>query len=279
MRFLIVATGLAAVLTAARATLSAQAPASRPPTFEVASIKVNTSGTLRTSTYGLQPGGRYTVVNWTIRGLLQQAFHVQDFQLVGGPDWLDKDRFDVTAKADRQFTSAQVPAMLQALLRDRLQLRVHTEVRNLSLYTLALDRRDRKLGPRMHASGVDCGAQLASGVPPPPPENGKVPPCGMETRGGRHLIANGVTMPQLANLLSFPTHATVVDHTELTGSFDIDLEWTPDQALPGAEGLTPAPDAISIFTAIKEQLGLKLEPHKGPVDVTVIDHIEKPTPD
>jgi uncharacterized protein (TIGR03435 family) len=66
---------------------------------------------------------------------------------------------------------------------------------------------------------------------------------------------------------------------ELTGSFDIDLEWTPDQALPGAEGLTPAPDAISIFTAIKEQLGLKLEPHKGPVDVTVIDHIEKPTPD
>jgi uncharacterized protein (TIGR03435 family) len=97
MRFLIT-TRLAAMLAVGSTTLLAQSPTSRPPTFEVASIKANTSGTLRTSTYGLQPGGRYTVVNWTVRGLLQQAFHVQDFQLVGGPDWLDTARFDVTAK-------------------------------------------------------------------------------------------------------------------------------------------------------------------------------------
>jgi len=278
MRFLVVVTGLAAALAAGRTTLSAQTPKGRPPTFEVASIKPNTSGTLRTSSYGLQPGGRYTVVNWTVRALLQQAFHVQDFQLVGGPDWLDKDRFDVSAKADRQYTSAQVPAMLQALLRERFQLSVHTEPRDLSLYTLVLDRRNRTLGPRVHASTVNCAAQLASGAPPPPPENGKVPPCAIENRGGRQLIANGVTMAQLANLLSFPTHATVVDRTGLTGAFDVELEWTPDQPPLGAEGGTPAPDAVSIFTAVKEQLGLKLEAQKGAVDVIVIDHIEKPAP-
>jgi len=278
MRFLIT-TRLAVMLAVGSTTLLAQSPTSRPPTFDVASIRANTSGTLRTSTYGLQPGGRYTVVNWTVRGLLQQAFHVQDFQLVGGPDWLDTARFDVTAKADRQYTSAQVPAMLQALLRERFQLKVHTEARDLSLYTLVLDRRNRRLGPRIQPSTVDCAAQLGSGAPPPPPENGKVPPCAIENRGGRHLIANGVSMPQFANLLSFPTHATVVDRTGLTGSFNIELEWTPDQELAGAEGATPTPNAVSIFTAMKEQLGLRLESHKGPVDVTVIDHIEKPTPD
>lgn len=227
----------------------------------------------------MRPGGRYTATNFTLRQLILQAYRLQEFQVPGGPGWLDTDRFDVIAKADRVYTSAQVPLMLQRLLQQRFALVAHKEQRDLPLYTLVPARRDRALGPQLHRSAVDCAARLAAGEPPPPPENGKVPPCAVETRMGRHLIANGVTMAQLAGLLSFPSHATVVDGTGITGAFDVDLEWTPDQKVPGAEDITPAPDAVSIFTAIREQLGLTLDAHKGPVEVLVIDHVEKPSAD
>jgi uncharacterized protein (TIGR03435 family) len=129
---------------------------------------------------------------------------------------------------------------------------------------------------RITASTVDCAALLANG-PPPPEQNGKVPPCAVETHAGRQIIAHGVTLLQFARMLSFPTQSTVVDETGLAGSFDIELEWLPDtDSSPGGDA---SAGAVSIFTAVQEQLGLKLEPHEGPVDVIVIDHAEKPTPD
>ena len=247
------------------------------PSFEVALIKANTSGTPRTFISGMQPGGRYTATNFTLKQLILQAYRIQDFQVAGGPPWLDTDRFDISAKADRAYTSSQLQPMMQTLLQQRFALAVHKEQRDRPLYTLVLDRRDRKFGPRLRQSPVDCAARLASGTPPAPPEDGKVPPCATEMRAGRHLIANGITMAQLSNLLSFQTHATVVDRTGLTGEYNVDLEWTPDQRVPGAEDTAPPVDAISIFTAVREQLGLKLEPHKGPVDMLVVDHAEHPT--
>jgi len=255
------------------AVLAAQAPV-----FEVVAINADNSGTPKTYIHAMQPGGRYTATNFTLRQLILQAYRVQPFQVSGGPGWLDTDRFDIVARADRTYTSTQVPSMVQRLLQQRFALVVHKERRDMPMYMLVVDRKDRRLGPRLRRSPVDCAARLASGQPPPPPdESGKVPPCAIETRAGRHLIANGVTMTQLAGLLTFPAHATVADSTGLSGGFDVEIEWTPDQPPAGTENTPPPPDAISLFTAVREQLGLKLDPHKGPVEMLVVDSASHPT--
>jgi uncharacterized protein (TIGR03435 family) len=253
------------------------------PTFEVASIKPNKSGEVRTTMLGMQPGGRFSVTNLSLRSLIRMAYQIQDFQLSGGPKWIDSDRFDVVAKADRGYTPAQLPLMMQALLADRFKLTVHTESRALRLYALVLDRRDGRMGPRIHSSNVDCDALIASGAPPPPFELGKAPPCTTNMSRG-HLVANGMTMAGLASTLSVQASAIVVDRTDQPGGFDLELEWTPQSPAPApVDGATAgggeAASGPSIFTAVREQLGLKLDPQRGPVNVIVIDHVEQPTPD
>jgi uncharacterized protein (TIGR03435 family) len=261
--------------------------------FEVASVKPNTSGDGPTR-IALQPGGRITAENMSVRNLVRFAFQVQDFQLVGGPDWLEKERFDILAKAEHDIvpappgTTGPGQLMLRSLLADRFKLAIHQEKRELPIYALVLARSDGRLGPQLQHSAIDCQAILAAtrgrGAPPPSFSSGDRPQCGMRMSPGL-VMGGGVQLSQLLTTLSQFVRRTVVDRTGLKGDFDIDLKWTPDQMPagpppPGAPPLPPIdPNGPSIFTAVKEQLGLKLESSKDAVDVLVIDHIEAPTPD
>ena len=273
------------------------------PAFEVASIKPNKSGDGRVL-IGFQAGGRYTATGITVRMLVQQAYRIQPFQLFGAPDWLASDRFDIVAKAEGDVApgpDGPLPLMLRGLLADRFKLAVHTETRELPIYALVKARSDGRLGPQLNRATVDCaaarGGPAGRGAVPdafrgrggggPAFGPGVRPPCG-QLIGPANIAAGGVTMAQLATLLSGRVNRIVVDRTGMTEHFDLDLSWTPDQmpqmppgALPpGAPPLPPIdPNGPSLFTAVQEQLGLKLESTKGPVEVLVIDRVEQPTED
>jgi len=271
----------------------ASASAQDRPSFEVASVKPNKSGDNRIM-LGMQPGGRFTANNVTLRMLIRQAWLLQDFQIVGGPGWLGSDRFDIVAKAEGN--PAPTPPggppgplvlMLQSLLAERFKLAVHTEMREMPIYALTLARSDGRLGPQLKKSDVGCAALAGArgrGAGQAPFPLTERPMCG--TRIGPGMLASGaVSLSLLASNISIFVQRTVVDKTGLAGNFDIDLTWTPDQIPqgpppPGAPPLPPIdPNGPSIFTAVQEQLGLKLESQRGPVEVLVIDRVEPPTPD
>jgi uncharacterized protein (TIGR03435 family) len=273
------------ILTAAAVSVSlldGQAPQpsdQKAPAFEVASVKLNNSGTTR-SLGGPKRG--HFVQSGTLRQLIQDAYRRGGFetrQVSGGPKWIDSDHFDIDATVDGSLSVSALYLpdgkgsaglaylMLRALLADRFKLVVHTETQQLPIYALAVARRDGTLGARLRTSDVDCDAVLAemarTGRPVPPTAPGQMPPCSTQTTSG-HLAANAIPMSQLAEMLSSFAGRETHDQTYLRGNFDITLDWTDD---------------VSIFTSIQEQLGLKLEPSRGPVDVLVIDHVERPTPD
>jgi len=272
------------------------------PAFEVASVKPNKSGDGNVR-LGLQPGGRVVTINTGVRELIRFAYGVQPFQIVGGPSWIASERFDVTAKAEGDVPPQPIGAggppgtlqlMMQSLLADRFKLVVHNDTREMPIYNLVLARPDGRLGDKLHASAVDCATVNAArrgGAPPPPPNPGERPMCGMRIGPGS-LAAGGMPLSQFANGIAPLLQRVVNDRTGLTGPYDIDMQWTPDvpqgalnaPAAPGAPPGAAAPPPIdpngpTIFTAIQEQLGLKLEPARGPVPVLVIDSVEMPTPD
>jgi len=271
-----------------------QAPSADTPAFEVASVKPNKSGDGRVM-IGMQPGGRFTATNVPLRMLIRNAYQLQDAQLVGGPDWIASDRFDIMAKAEGDppptppGTAGPIQLMLRTLLADRFKLVVHNETRELPIYALVLARSDGRLGPQLRPAAVDCAAMAAArgrgGPPPALPQPGERPTCGMRIGPGQ-MAGGGFPLSQFATTLSQFVQRGVVDRTGLTGNFDLDLTWTPDfqgrggPPPPGAPDLPPIdPNGPSIFTAVQEQLGLKLDSQKGPVDVLVIDRVEQPTPD
>jgi uncharacterized protein (TIGR03435 family) len=294
MRHLIVA------IIAATAAAAAQTPPPAPA-FEVASIKPNKSGDGRFG-IGMQPGGRFAATGIPLRQLIAMAYGspgqpLPAFRIIGGPAWMNSDRFDIVAKAEGDIqpgSNSPLPLMLRALLADRFKLVVHNESRELPIYALMKARSDGKLGPQLRPTTVDCAALAAArgrdgGPPPDGPGVGPAgrPTCGM-TVGPGNLAAGSQTMAQFAALLSGRVQRIVVDRTGLTGNFDLDLTWTPDQIPQGPPGLPPPgapplpsidPNGPSIFTAVQEQLGLKLESAKGAVDVVVIDRAEHPTED
>jgi uncharacterized protein (TIGR03435 family) len=271
------------------AMLSAQTPVAGQtqgtrPSFEVAAVKINKSNDGRVM-IGMQPGGRYTATNVPLRLLARNAYRLQDTQLVGGPDWISSMRFDVSAKAEGNPAPAQVQEMLQSLLAERFGLIVHKDTRELPVYALKLAREDGKLGPKLTTSTVDCGAPRERGTPPPRPAPSGPIPCAIRIAPG-NLTAGGQRMSDVANTLSPIVNRNVVDRTNLTGRYDLELSWTPDQLTPGPGGLSgggagPAldPNAPSLFTAIQEQLGLKLDSDRAPIEVTVIDQAHQPTVD
>jgi uncharacterized protein (TIGR03435 family) len=272
----------------------AQGAASDGPSFEVASVKQNKSGDGFMRIGG--PPGRFNATNVPLRQLVQLAYQIQTFQLEGGPSWISSDRFDIVAKIEGNLPSPMpgvpgpIPLMMRTLLADRFKLMVHHETKEQSIYALVMARADGKLGSQLKKSETDCAALAAargrSGPPPQPPSPGVRPQCGMMMRPGG-LSAGGFPLSQLVASLSGNLQRVVVDRTGLTGNFDLDLTWTPDQMPqqqgprpPGAPDLPPIdPNGPSLFTAVQEQLGLKLESTKGPVDVLVIDRAEKPTED
>jgi uncharacterized protein (TIGR03435 family) len=272
----------------------AQTPDGPRPSFEVATVKVNASGDMA-SRIGLQPGGRLNVTNVPLRGLIRQAYALQDFQVVGGPDWLPSTRFDIVAKAASEppinppGTVGPMQLMLQSLLAERFNLAVHRETREMSVYALVMARSDHRLGPQLKPASVDCQAMMeaarARGGPLQPPQGpGGRPACGMRVAPGQ-LMGGGFPLSQLATTLSQFSQRIVVDRTGLEGNFDIDLKWTPDQMPQLAPVARPAdlPPIYSngpdLFTAGQEQLWRKLESIKAPIDVLVIDKVEMPTPD
>lgn len=294
---------VAGILVAAATRPRAAAPLAVPPSaesqsantsaFEVASVKKNESNTDAQSTR-LQPGGRLVMTNQPLRRLILFAYGLQPQQLAGGPDWLDSDRFDIVAQAGGNIPPSPPggppgPAqlMLQRLLAERFKLAVHTETRELPIYALTLTRSDGQLGPRIRPSKTDCASLLtgrAGGAPPALPRlpDGR-PACGIGSGGAGRMLAGGTTMAMLATLvLSGPAGRMVVDRTDLPGGYDFDLEFTPDPLGSPAGVARDAPppatdDRPSLFTAIEEQLGLKLQPQRAPVDVLVIDRVEPPT--
>jgi uncharacterized protein (TIGR03435 family) len=242
----------------------------------VASVKPNNAADARTfSEYS--PGGRLSATAITVRQLLRLAYRVEVYQLVGAPAWLSVKRYDIAAKVEDTPPSSQ-QALLRALLKDRFKLDVHIETRDLTRFALVLARNDGKLGLQLTKSAFDCVAYRAG--PHPPPEPGRTPNCATRIGLGS-LSGKAIPMTQLAASLAPLVSRFTVDKTGLEGGFDVELTWTPDA--PSNDATTP-PDAPaddshepSIFSALQEQLGLKLVSEKGPVDVLVVNHVEEPS--
>jgi len=261
---------------------SASEPPDTPPHFEVASIKPNTSGSRR-SNLDLQPGGRFIATNVPLVGLVRIAYGddgpIPPDRLSIGTQGIERKAFDIEAKAFVDLTHNEMRVALQKLLVDRFKLMVHHEARELPMYALVLARADGRLGPRLRRSDVDCSdpqnvpAATADGTPS----------CGFRVFPGK--ATGRITMSDLARRMlinALDDRRPIEDRTGLLGTFDFDLEWTPAQPPPPRPVDAPPappinPDLASVFTALREQLGLKLEPWKGHVDILVIDSAEAPT--
>jgi uncharacterized protein (TIGR03435 family) len=210
---------------------------------------------------------------------------------------METERYDIVAKAEGDIPragpggpSGPLNFMMQDLLEERFKLKAHRETREMPIYALMLARADQKLGQGLRSSSTDCEAFRGRGRGGPGGPGGRAmfvpgerPTCGMMVGPGQ-VTAGGIPIAQLTLMLSQFTQRIVVDRTDLKGNFDIDLTFTPERMpqgpLPPGVQLPPIdPNGPSIFTAIQEQLGLKLESERGPVEVLVIDHVERPTPD
>ncbi len=271
--------GLAALLIplaigATAPVLRAQAPAvaGGSPAFEVASIKPNLGSDLARR-FEATPGGRVNLINLTPREMIFRAYQTQDHLVVGGPPWLNADRFDIVAKAADNAPPGQMLMMVRTLLADRFKLVMHRETREMPIYNLVLARGD---GRGVQPKPTTC-------VQPPP--GGPAPSavrdaqgrftCGVNRFGGGEILLTGSTLDALANRLgSVPgVGRSVVNRTGLDGRFDIELTFTPTLSA------SPSADGLSVFTSLEEQAGLKLEAARGPVEVLVIDSVARPEPD
>jgi uncharacterized protein (TIGR03435 family) len=249
------------------------AAAAQRAQFEIASVKVHTSDDQRVYMVA-QPGGRFVAANITLRFLIRSAFQLQGDQIVGGPRWLDTDRFDIDARAPQApgVPNSQLLEMLQTLLADRFKLTTHREKREPPVFALEPARRDGSFGPGFRSTACpELTVDLA-----------KPQPCTNAQTGVGSLTLRGMPLHQFTPFLSSFVNRVVVDRTGLDGRYDIELKWTPDQPAQGRGGAgePPAtdPDAISIFTAIQEQLGFQLTSTRDMVDVLVIDTLEQPAP-
>jgi uncharacterized protein (TIGR03435 family) len=287
------------------------APAGSNPTFEVASVKLsdpNQTGPLASIPI-VRPlaGGRFTASNVTLRVLVRLAYGVQDFQIDGGPSWQTSQRFDINAKAEDATASSmvQLPPMLKALLADRFKLKVRTESRETPVHALVIARSDGKLGPKLTPSTADCsnaaaeqqklaealargGPAAAAALLPKPGETRTCAVTPLMGADGFGIRANGQSLIILTQLLTQVTGRIVHDTTGLTGLYDWEMKFDPQALLQVAAqsginlppGVTlPASDSPSLLTALREDLGLKLESERGPVDFIVIESAELPTPD
>jgi bla regulator protein blaR1 len=275
--------------------VSSQASQEARRTFEVVSIKSNTSGPGPTM-LGPQPGGRFVATNASARMLLRLAYRpMQDYQILGGPGWIGSDRFDVEAKANGTLTIDELAGAVQSMLQDRFQLQAHHESRELPIYVLTVGKDGAKLKSVDPPPPRDPNAPAPAPPPPPPPPGGPgspgntsfAPPPGAMMMGPGMVSASAVSMTQVVTLLSQLLGRPVIDKTNLKGFFDLKLQFAPDSAPGGPLGPGPGPPIApaagasdpsgpSIFTAIQD-LGLKLDSTKGPVDVLVIDSVQKPT--
>jgi len=252
-------------------------PPPNGPTFDVVSIKRVTDIRNQRS-IGDQPGGKFVLSGMAIAPMIRTAYAADTSDLVGAPDWVNAETYDLTAQAGRDVPRDEMTAMLQAMLADKFKLVVHYEIQERPVYALMLARADGRLGPHIRKSDLDCDAiqaarRAGSKVPPPATSNG-APACGMSMRGtqGMEVLLGARPLSTLASSFGSATGRVVVDKTGLTGNYDVTLNYMPQ---PKADAPPDAPP--NIFTALQEQLGLKLEPDRAPLKILVIDRIERPT--
>jgi uncharacterized protein (TIGR03435 family) len=224
--------------------------AQAPPQFDVATIKPaapQTDGRTHTRTSTDTDTGKLNYTNVSLRDVMGQAYKVQRYQ-ISGPGWIDTERFDIVAQFPPHSSADRVPQMLQALLADRFKLTTHRETRELPIYALLA----AKGGPKFKAAETSTGVTSDS------------------NRTRWHVVAK-VTMPRFAEFLTDEAGRPVVDKTNLNGAYDLTLDWAVDNSVIAND----AAAGPSLFTALQEQLGLKLESSKGPVETIVVDHAER----
>ena len=267
MRTLVVTA--AAFALGVSASIFAQALPEKKPAFEVASIKPNKDP--RGGGWSAS-GGRQTIIGTTASVLVMYAFDLHEYEIVDAPPWLRTDRLDVIVQAETPPTEEESRLMMQTLLEERFALKAHRETREGPKYRLSLARKDGTLGPQLIKSNIDCEelrrrgeTALASAAL----VRWDVTPCGMRVAGGE--MAMGARLfSDFVGFIESVVNRRIDNETSLSGPFDIKLEWSRSQS---------DTERPSIFTALQEQLGLRLEPSRGPIDVLVIDSISRPTPD
>jgi uncharacterized protein (TIGR03435 family) len=268
------------------------APQPAPPAFAVVSIKQNRSGAVGGS-LRINPGGQLQWTNTTLKSLIDvsaQRFAFDKREVIGGPEWIDEARFDVLVqtgtgglKVGPDGFPAEPFAMVRAMLAERFGVVTHNEQRDMPIYRLVAARPGGALGPGLRRVSAGCGTAMqtqADGQPLPRRE-GRGPDC---TFGGPpgELRGNAITLDMLAAIIGNQLNRHTVNATGIEGDFDVDLRFSPElvQSLPGRAPGDPLPaptDAPSIFTAVQEQLGLKLETARGPVDVLIVDRASMPS--
>jgi uncharacterized protein (TIGR03435 family) len=260
--------------TAKGLPLSAQGPRVERPVFEVASVRPNSSDDQ--PTMSVPPRGSVVLTNVPLQNLIVNAYGVPAFRVVGGPDWIRRERFDIAAKPRDDAAEGQARLMLQGLLEERFSLRVHREMREQQVYALVLATADGQLGVGLRRSSADCPS-VTNGNPIRLADSPGSPCGGLfgVGPGGGSIVSNGQPLSRLISALGMAVGRTVIDRTGLEGAFDLQLKWTSDVDT----NVVTRDGAPSIFTALQEQLGLKLEPGRAPVEVLVIDSVERPGPD
>jgi len=243
-----------AVLGMILASSSLAAPGPTLQEFEVASIRRNASGETRDAGINILPGGRISGTNLSLKTLIWQAWNTVDFRLKGGPGWIETDRYDIQAKTGdgNDIGLEQMQPLLQHLLADRFKLRVHWETREAPVYALVVD----KTGPKLKEDPDGPGRLFNTAF------NRR------QVLGKARITGTGATMGSLSVSLMNVLERIVLDKTGLAGKYDFTFEWELDQSVPDASG-------ASIFTSLREQLGLRLETQKAPVEMLVIDSAEK----
>jgi uncharacterized protein (TIGR03435 family) len=271
--------------TSSRAQSQSENAAANSRVFEVASIRPDKSdrGIVRIM---FTPDG-FDATNITLQMLIREACGVEDNQILGAPNWLGSENYDIEAKVDSSVADelqklsgdqrkVAQQQMLQALLMDRVKLTLHHDTKQLPMYALVIAKNGPKLQEAKPGDTYTSGLKSPNGLPIGP---GMM----MMQLGGGQITAHGVPLADLVRQLTAQLGRAIMDKTGLTGKYDFTLKWTPDDGQsplggqPGPDNSPPPESWPSLFTALQEQLGLKLESQKGPVEVLVIDHVEKPS--
>jgi uncharacterized protein (TIGR03435 family) len=251
--------GLAVALRAGPQPASQDSAA---PSFDVASVRASHSADAH-SRFSVTTG-RVSATNMNVKMLILMAYRLTAHQIAGAPDWINSEKYDIVAKADGPTNPDQLDLMMRSLLAERFKLAFHRETKEMPVFELVTGKR----GPKLRPSTEQADGKHNNFI-----------------RRGR-MALQCVTMENFAKDLSRVADRNVLDRTGISGVFDISLEWTPDQSVrameqasfdAGQTAAAPADSPPPLFTALQEQLGLRLKSGKGPVDVLVVDHVERPT--
>jgi uncharacterized protein (TIGR03435 family) len=255
---------------------------STPVAFEVASVKPNRSGERSAQIDDNGPGGRFTATNVPLKRLVTYAYQISDNQLVSAPGWIADERFDITARLDHEppavqrWEAGERRLALRTLLAGRFNLIVKRETREFPMYALVMARPDGRPGPKLTPSATDCSPEgLKARLTANQAGQAVSGRCGSQFNTGR-IRFGGYPMSEFAKVFSY-NDRNVIDRTGLTGNWDLDLTFLPDELPPGQDPPAIDPNAASLPAAIQEQLGLKLEPTKGLMEVLVVERVERPT--